>query len=898
MHGRRLAALTAALLFAAPALVVQLVLPAASATMATAGAGTTTVPRPDHIVVVVEENHSQTNILGNSDAPFISSLAAQNASFTQSFAVTHPSQPNYLAMFSGSTQGVTDDACPYSFSTPNLASQLLQANLGFAGYSEDQPSAGYTGCGTAKYVRKHNPWVDFPAVPASSNLPFTSFPADYSTLPEVSFVVPNLNNDMHDGTVAQGDSWLQANFGGYIEWAKTHNSLFVLTFDEDDNQANNRIPTVLAGQRVTPGSYPQVINHYSLLRTIQDAYGLSPLGASATAAPILDVWTPPAGDQPPTAAFTSSCSGLTCTFDASGSSDPDGAVASYSWSFGDGGTASGARVSHGYPSGGSYQVELQVADDAGATASRSTSITLTAPGGTPFASDRFARTVSNGFGAADVGGAWAVAGNPASYSVGGGAAAMRMASPASQVTATLPPTSSDTDLSFNLSSDKLSTGNGVYLTVTGRKLAANNEYRARLRITSANTVRMYLSRLVGGAETAMTSDQDVAGISYSAGMALTIRLQVTGTSPTVVRSKLWPAGGSEPAGWQASAVDSTTALQAAGSIAITSYLASSATNAPVTVRISSLTAKPTAGTPPPANKPPIAAFSSSCTDLSCSFNGSSSSDPDGTIASYAWDFGDGSTGTGAQPAHTYAAAGSFSVTLTVTDNSAATGAVSHSVTATMPALIASDRFARTVSNGFGTADVGGPWSVTGNPANFSVAAGTASMRLATAGTQLTATLAAVSSSDTDLTVNVTADKALSSSGVYLTFTGRRVSASNEYRARARLTSTNTVQLYVSRLVAGTETALSTDRVVTGLAFTPGANLTLRLQVSGTGTTTVRAKIWAAGTAEPASWFATATDTTAVLQGPGSLALTAYLSSGSTSAPVVIGFGNLSAKPAA
>ena len=75
-------------------------------------AGTTTVPRPDHVVVVVEENHSSTNILGNANAPYINSLANENANFTQSFAVTHPSQPNYLALFSGSTQGVTNDSCP------------------------------------------------------------------------------------------------------------------------------------------------------------------------------------------------------------------------------------------------------------------------------------------------------------------------------------------------------------------------------------------------------------------------------------------------------------------------------------------------------------------------------------------------------------------------------------------------------------------------------------------------------------------------------------------------------------------------------------------------------------------------------------------------------------------
>ena len=189
-------------------------------------AGTTTVPKPDHVVIVVEENHSETNILGNPDAPYINSLANQNADFTQSFAITHPSQPNYLALFSGSTQGVTDDSCPHSFTTTSLGDQLIAAGRTFVGYSETLPSAGFTDCGSGKYAAKHNPWVNFPTLQgAATNQPLTSFPSDFSQLPDVSFVIPNLTDDMHDGTVAQGDTWLQAHLDAYITWAKTHNSL-------------------------------------------------------------------------------------------------------------------------------------------------------------------------------------------------------------------------------------------------------------------------------------------------------------------------------------------------------------------------------------------------------------------------------------------------------------------------------------------------------------------------------------------------------------------------------------------------------------------------------------------------------------------------------------------------
>lgn len=249
------------------------------------------VPRPDHVVVVVEENRSYSDVIGNTtDAPFINALAAQGASFGRSYAVAHPSQPNYLALFSGSVQGVTDDSCPASFGTANLGSALLTAGLTFTGYSEDLPAAGYTGCAAAGYARKHNPWVDFGALPPGVNQPFSAFPGSYAALPALSFVVPNLAHDMHDGTVRQGDDWLRANLAPYADWARAHNSLLVVTWDEDDNGHGNRIPTVVVGGPVAPGSYGERIDHYRLLRTLEDAFGLPPTGAAADAAPIGGIW--------------------------------------------------------------------------------------------------------------------------------------------------------------------------------------------------------------------------------------------------------------------------------------------------------------------------------------------------------------------------------------------------------------------------------------------------------------------------------------------------------------------------------------------------------------------------------------------------------------------------------
>src|SRR6185369_4979677 len=125
------------------------------------------VPRPDHIVLVMFENKKYSQINGSSSAPYFNSLAGQGAKFTKSHGVTHPSQPNYIALFSGSTQGVTSDSCPKSFNTPNLGNQLLAAGYKITAYSEDLPSVGYTGCSSGKYARKHAPWANFTNLPHS-----------------------------------------------------------------------------------------------------------------------------------------------------------------------------------------------------------------------------------------------------------------------------------------------------------------------------------------------------------------------------------------------------------------------------------------------------------------------------------------------------------------------------------------------------------------------------------------------------------------------------------------------------------------------------------------------------------------------------------------------------------
>src|SRR5438128_230791 len=225
----------------------------AIAALAAAPAYADILPMPDHVVVVIEENHSYSQIIGSANAPYINQLAQAGASFTNSHGIEHPSQPNYLDLFSGSNQGVFGDPGisglgrngqpSWPFSTPNLGAQLLSHGRTYVGYSESLPSIGYTGDGdldprTDNYAAKHNPTVmwqnDRPTsphqLPSSVNRPFTDFPSDFSKLPTVSFVVPNDQNDMHNNNIPQGDAWLRDNLDAYARWALTHNSLLILTF--------------------------------------------------------------------------------------------------------------------------------------------------------------------------------------------------------------------------------------------------------------------------------------------------------------------------------------------------------------------------------------------------------------------------------------------------------------------------------------------------------------------------------------------------------------------------------------------------------------------------------------------------------------------------------------------
>ena len=249
-------------------------------------------PPPDHIVVVIFENKHRSSVIGSGQAPYLDKLADTGASMTRSYGITHPSQPNYLALFSGSTHGVTSNACPQNLGkADNLGHQLRKSGRTFVGYAESLPKTGFRGCGSGRYLRKHNPWVNFGTLPASTNRPFTEFPRDYRKLPTVAFVSPNMCHDMHDCSIRTGDRWMKKHFRRYARWAPLNNSLLIVTFDENAGGSTHSIPTIIVGANVRPGVYTERLDHYGLLRTIEDAYGLPRLGRAKAASPVSKIWT-------------------------------------------------------------------------------------------------------------------------------------------------------------------------------------------------------------------------------------------------------------------------------------------------------------------------------------------------------------------------------------------------------------------------------------------------------------------------------------------------------------------------------------------------------------------------------------------------------------------------------
>lgn len=620
---------------------------------------------------------------------------------------------------------------------------------------------------------------------------------------------------------------------------------------------------------------------YDVTLTVTDNTGLT----NSVTHPVTVTAPPP--NQVPTADFSSTASNLAAAFDGSASADADGTITGYAWDFGDSTSGTGATANHTYATEGTYAVKLTVTDDDGATGSVTKNVTVTAPpADTVLAADAFGRTVAGGWGNADTGGAWALSGGNTNFAVNNGSGAMTIGTPGQSRVALLNSVSTAAnDSRVTVTADKPATGGGWFSSLLGRTAANNTDYRAKIKVASNGVVTLYLTRVVGGTETTL-AQVNVAGLNVAANDPLVLRLRLEGTSPTSLTAKVWRASAVEPAAWQLTASDSTTGLQVAGGTGLVSYVSGSATNAPVTLRYDNLNV--TAGGAPVANAAPVAAFTSASNGLTANLNAGTSSDSDGTITNYAWNFGDGTTGSGATPSHAYAAANTYQVTLTVTDDDGATNAVTQPITVADPpgpAVLAFDAFGRTLASGWGSADTGGVWTVTGGAANFTVGNGIGTMLLGSPGVSRTATLGSVTAAATDVQVKASLDKIGSGGGTFLSLVGRRVGA-DDYRAKLKISATGATTLYLTRLSGGAETTLQSI-AIPGLTLVANDQVQVRLQVTGTTPTTLRAKVWRDGATEPADWQLTATDSTEPLQAAGSTGLVAYLSGSATNHPVVV-----------
>ncbi|MBC5806306.1 MAG: alkaline phosphatase family protein [Candidatus Eremiobacter antarcticus] len=258
----------------------------------------TPIPTPtgfsaiEHVELVMMENTGYDKVVGNSSSmPYINNvLIPQGKLFTNSYALDHPSLPNYLALYAGSELGTSGtDTCPLSLSGATLGSELSAAGLTFIGYAEDMPGAGSTACTAADgaYQGHHSPWIYFPGQ-AGFGQPYDGFPG---SMPDVAFIVPNDCHNMHDSCGGNnwrnGDTYLSQQLPPIIAWNATHNGLLIVTWDESSYSTlpPNHIATIMVGPMVARGSSSQQINHYDILRTITDAFGLTPLNGASGITP-------------------------------------------------------------------------------------------------------------------------------------------------------------------------------------------------------------------------------------------------------------------------------------------------------------------------------------------------------------------------------------------------------------------------------------------------------------------------------------------------------------------------------------------------------------------------------------------------------------------------------------
>jgi PKD repeat protein len=288
---------------------------------------------------------------------------------------------------------------------------------------------------------------------------------------------------------------------------------------------------------------------------------------------------------------------------------------------------------------------------------------------------------------------------------------------------------------------------------------------------------------------------------------------------------------------------------------------------------------------------PVAAFTSSTSGLVASVDASTSAGSDGASLTYSWNWGDGTgESTGVTATHSYAAAGTNSVVLTVTDSLGSSATTTKSVTTAAASQLALDAFERTVASGWGTADVGGAWTGT---AGLSVAGGVGKLTETTSQTRTTY-LASASAKDVDASIVFSQSIIANGGGTHFNYAVRHTSA-GEYRLKARISSAGVVTVNVAKYVGTTET-LFPGTTLAGYTYQPGDAIALRFSVATSGASTVlKGKAWLASAAEPAAWTVSATDSQAELQTTGQIGISTYVAGSVTNGPVVVSVDSLTAK---
>ncbi len=626
-------------------------------------------------------------------------------------------------------------------------------------------------------------------------------------------------------------------------------------------------------------------------------------------------WSAASGpvDTAPTAAFTTVVTGLSVAFDGTTSKDAEGPIASSSWNFGDGSTGTGATVTHVYGAAGTYQATLTVRDGAGQTTSTTQAITVSAPPNVaPTADFSTAPTdlsvVLDGRASADADGTvtgWAWAFGDGSTGTGDQVTHAYTAAGSYSVTLTVTDdegATGTTTRTVTVTAPNKAPSAAFVATPTDLVLAVDGSTSTDADGSVASWAWAFGD---GGTATGRTASHTFAAAgTYAVTLTVTDDKGATGTTTTSVTVTAAPPVNQAPTAAFTSSVtgltasvDGRTSTDADGSVAAwawdfgdgstgtgstTSHVYAAAGTYTVTLTVTddkgaTATTRSSVVTTRPANLAPTATFSVSTNGLAVAVDASGSTDPDGSITAYSWDFGDGTAAvTGRTATHTYAAAGSYPVTLTVTDDRA--GTASTSTTVRVTPVLARDTFSRELASGWGSAELGGAWRTGGTAA---VTAGAGQL---TAGAGKTSEAAlAVSTADIAIQATVQVPQATTGNGTYVSVAGRKLnSGATDYRVKLWIRPTGAVQATLVRVVSGTETVLATYAVPDSAAA--GTALVVRFDLSGasTGTTTLRAKVWAASATEPTTWNLQATDTTAALQRSGSVLIQEYVS-GSSSA---------------